>query len=327
MSNRSIAIVDPDYERVLVEDETNLLYAQPQAGARVQSGRGRPPMVLDDWRVIEAVRFIEQPLDERPSLDEVAARAELSPHHFQRYFKKAMGVSPASYSRRIRLDRAALHLWATDKVVVEIAFMSGYSSHEAFVRAFHGQFGRVPSDYRRHARRSVSLPTDDEMARVAQIRLLDFRATPLLAMRFYGPYANVETHWLHFVGALHQHGIDSHACQAIGIAYDSPEIVDNDFIRYDCAIVAPAIARPRSELFRLSLNPGAYGVLEHRAPYNAIFSTYRVISTAWLPGLADTLRMDLTCAYEFYRIPPWLNAGGYQHFDLMLPVARQEAAD
>ncbi|WP_208867223.1 AraC family transcriptional regulator [Paraburkholderia silvatlantica] len=282
--------------------------------------------MLDDWRVVEAVRFIEQPFDGQPSLEEIAARAELSPHHFQRYFKKAMGESPASYSRRIRLDRAALHLWATNKVVAEIAFMSGYSSHEAFVRAFHGQFGRVPSDYRHRARRSVSVPTAGEMARVAQIRLLEFGAIPLLAMRFYGPYANVEAHWLHFVEALRQCGIDPGTCQAVGIAYDSPEIVDNDFIRYDCAIVASDIVRPRSALFRLSLIPGAYGALEHRAPYNTIFSTYRVISTAWLPTLAGKLRMDLTCAYEFYRKPPWCNVGGDQHFDLMLPVAWQEMA-
>jgi AraC family transcriptional regulator len=327
MPNRSIAIDDPDRVRALIEDETTLLYAQPQAGPRTRSRlRQPPPAVLDDWRIVEAVRFIERPFDEQPSLEEIAARAELSPHHFQRYFKKAMGESPASYSRRIKLDRAALHLWATEKTVVEIAFMTGYSSHEAFVRAFHAQFGRVPTDYRHHARRSVSLPTAEEIARTADIRLLEYSAMPLIAMRFYGPYANVETHWLHFEGVLRRHGIAPDTCQAVGIAYDSPEIVDNDFIRYDCAIVSPELAQPRAGLFQLSLPQGTYGTLEHHAPYSRIFSTYRVISTAWLPTLAGTLRMDLTCAYEFYRDSPWRNVGGQQRFDLMLPVARQDAA-
>lgn len=322
----SVTVTDPDHERELIEDETKLLYSCPQAGPRMQPCPRRAlPAILDDWRVVKAVRFMEKPLDEAIRLKDVATNAGLSPHHFQRYFKKIMGESPSAYRRRVKLDHAALHLWITDRSVVDIAFMAGYASHEAFVRGFYAQFGRVPSEYRQHARRSVSVPTVEELERVGQIRVLEWGEIPLLAMRFYGPYANVEAHWQHFADYLRKENITPEQFQAIGIAYDSPEIVNNDFIRYDCAIVTRDHGRPRSALARLSFNLGTYGTLEHHAPYNRIFSTYRVLSTAWLPMMADELRMELTCAYEFYHEAPWRNAGGIQRFDLMLPVAWRKA--
>ncbi|MGC3030467.1 AraC family transcriptional regulator [Burkholderia sp. DN3021] len=320
MSTCLVAAVDPELQGKLVDSERSLLHVNPAAAGVVSAWRA-PPAMLDDWRVLAAVRFMEQRLDGQMRLDDIAAQADLSPHHFQRYFKKLLGQSPAAYRRRIQLERAALHLWITGHPVIDIAFMAGYASHEAFVRAFYAQFGRVPSEYRSHARQQVSFPTAEERGRVAEIRVCEQQQVPLLAMRFYGPYASVETHWQRFVEHLQVLGIAPERFQAIGIAYDSPEIVHNAFIRYDCAIVTSDYDHRRSGLARLPFRAGAYGVLSHDAPYDQIFSTYRILSTAWLPTMADELRMELTCAYECYREPPWLNVGGSQRFDLMLPVA------
>lgn len=44
--------------------------------------------------------------EEAPSLEELAAAIDYSPHHFHRLFKRATGVTPAAYYRNLRARRA-----------------------------------------------------------------------------------------------------------------------------------------------------------------------------------------------------------------------------
>ena len=52
----------------------------------------------DREAVAQAVKLIEQ-AEEAPTLAELAAAVGYAPHHFQRLFKRDLGVSPAEYAR------------------------------------------------------------------------------------------------------------------------------------------------------------------------------------------------------------------------------------
>jgi AraC family transcriptional regulator len=98
-------------------------------------------------------RFVDvlaETLDEpRLSGDELASRAHLSRFHFDRLVAAAAGEPPAALRRRILLERAAYQLITTEQDVLDVALGAGYSSHEAFTRAFARAYGRSPSDWRR----------------------------------------------------------------------------------------------------------------------------------------------------------------------------------
>lgn len=83
----------------------------------------------------------------------------LSPHRAQRVFTGLVGESPGRYQHRVALDRAAARLATTDEPIVDIAFASGFGSHEAFTRAFRVRFGVSPREYRN--RLTASWTTDD----------------------------------------------------------------------------------------------------------------------------------------------------------------------
>ena len=75
---------------------------------------------------------------------ELAARLHLSRFHFDRIMSPVAGEPPARFRRRVLLERAAYRLVTCDRSVLDVAVEAGYSSHEAFTRAF-----RAPTACRR----------------------------------------------------------------------------------------------------------------------------------------------------------------------------------
>ena len=87
--------------------------------------------------------------DEDLSSEVLASRVHLSRFHFDRLVSAAAGESPAALRRRVLLERAAYRLITTQQDVLFVALEAGYSSHEAFTRAFTRAYGRSPSRWRR----------------------------------------------------------------------------------------------------------------------------------------------------------------------------------
>jgi AraC family transcriptional regulator len=83
----------------------------------------------------------------------LAARLYLSRFHFDRVVLSVCGESPARLRRRVLLERAAYRLLTGDRNVLEVAVEAGYSSNEAFTRAFRRAYGAPPTVWRAAPRR------------------------------------------------------------------------------------------------------------------------------------------------------------------------------
>jgi AraC family transcriptional regulator len=60
----------------------------------------------------------------------------------------AAGEPPARFRRRLLLERAAFQLRSTGVSIIDAATQAGYSSNEAFTRAFRRAYGVPPSSWR-----------------------------------------------------------------------------------------------------------------------------------------------------------------------------------
>lgn len=89
-------------------------------------------------------------------IDDLAARAGLSPRHLQRRFTAELGVPPAAYVERIRVEAAQRALLDGDSVDA-IARRCGFGTGESLRRAFHRRLGVAPSEYRSRFR-STGIP-------------------------------------------------------------------------------------------------------------------------------------------------------------------------
>ncbi len=95
-----------------------------------------------------ALSYIEANLGRDISVDRIADHSNISKFHLSRVFAHATGHPLARYVRLRRLTEAARHLRQSDDSILQIALRVGYESHAAFTRAFTGEFGVSPSDFR-----------------------------------------------------------------------------------------------------------------------------------------------------------------------------------
>jgi AraC family transcriptional regulator len=91
--------------------------------------------------------------------EDLAARAYLSRFHFDRVVAATAGETPARFRRRVLLERSAYRLLTSERGVLDIAVEAGYSSNEAFTRAFRRAYGVGPSRWRSKPHRRIQLET------------------------------------------------------------------------------------------------------------------------------------------------------------------------
>lgn len=94
--------------------------------------------------------YIEEHLENNPTISDLSKVSLYSPWYSYRIFKEYTGYTPSRYMRRLKLSRSALKLRDSDKSVTEIAFEAGFQSLEGYQRAFFKEFGCNPHEYAKH---------------------------------------------------------------------------------------------------------------------------------------------------------------------------------
>ncbi len=102
----------------------------------------------DFMRMQAALDWLARRWRERPSLDEAASAAGLSPHHFQRVFTRWAGVSPKTFVAALAHAEARQRLEAGDSVL-DAALEAGLSGPSRLHDLFVAQEGATPGQARR----------------------------------------------------------------------------------------------------------------------------------------------------------------------------------
>jgi Transcriptional regulator containing an amidase domain and an AraC-type DNA-binding HTH domain len=89
-------------------------------------------------------------LTERLTVEQMAARVNMSPRHFTRRFIAAFGATPGAYVEALRVETARERLAARGQTVESVAASVGFRSPDVFRRAFERRLGVSPTAYRRH---------------------------------------------------------------------------------------------------------------------------------------------------------------------------------
>lgn len=100
-------------------------------------------------RIEKAILYIEDNLEQKLVLEDIAQRAHFSPFHFHRLFSVVVGETLNNFISRKRIERAASHLMNKRTVsITEIAEKVGFTSLSSFSRSFKKFYGMSPAEFR-----------------------------------------------------------------------------------------------------------------------------------------------------------------------------------
>ncbi|HEY4343574.1 MAG TPA: AraC family transcriptional regulator [Parvibaculum sp.] len=110
---------------------------------------------VDVAAIGRAINYIEDNPDRIISLRELAGAAGLSRFHFSRVFKQHLGVSPARYVERTRIEQAKALIVNAEMSLANIAQAVGFADQSHFSRRFRFHEGRTPAAFAREQARSI----------------------------------------------------------------------------------------------------------------------------------------------------------------------------
>lgn len=111
---------------------------------------------ITNINVHKAILLIERHISTPLSIEEIASRVNLSHRHLERLFQKEIGMSPAEFSIKIRINHARNLLLNTSNQISFIAMECGFLDTSHFSRRFRTEFGKSPSEMRKDALKQQS---------------------------------------------------------------------------------------------------------------------------------------------------------------------------
>jgi len=101
-----------------------------------------------DEIIKQAQAYIEGKLQEKISIEELAATYAIGRRNFDRRFIKATGNTPNEYAQRVKVEAAKKAFETSRKSINEVMYEVGYSDLKAFREVFRKITGMSPLEYR-----------------------------------------------------------------------------------------------------------------------------------------------------------------------------------
>ena len=113
---------------------------------------------LVEANVPKSQQYIHEHFAEPVTVALLAQIENYNVSYYTDWFKRKFGVSPSSYLRNFRIEKARELLLTTHYRLIEIAMQVGYNSNASFTRAFKEATGMSPIAYRNKYSASDSEP-------------------------------------------------------------------------------------------------------------------------------------------------------------------------
>jgi len=286
------------------------------------------PTANEIERLLPVLVHIQANLDQDLSLEALATRVRLSPFHFHRLFRSAVGETLKQYTQRLRLESAASRLILHDATILDIALDSGFHSHETFSREFKRRFQVTPRGYRQWGRGKMKLaslnvpPLDElydefELSRTKVTRMAELHVA---FIRHVGPYEAVtDTLWRKLAAWAKSKRLPLDLV-FLGIAHDAPGVTAPERLRFDAAIVVPEPFSTQGAIGYQVLAAAEFAMTTH-------VGHYRTLPKAYAKIVQQVAQLKEFCmgglpALEVYRTTRVDTTHEMNHTEIYLPVRR-----
>jgi len=220
------------------------------------------------------------------TIEDLIRVAGYSYYHFHRIFKAYTGESLKKYIKRLQLEKALQQMQIDKENITRIAMIAGYNTPSSFNKAFKEMFGVNPSEYKESLMPKRKLYTDIEPIRIERIEPLK-----VYTIRHVGEYEKLDETWEKIMQFAGKNRLFNDKFYAYAIAYDNPDISNNNRLRYDACVSATKEIKLKNQEIRAKvLDGGKYAVFLHKGKHSDLTHTYDAIFGNWLYKSSISLR-------------------------------------
>lgn len=263
--------------------------------------------------IYQVLEFIEAHINESLPLEKLADVSTYSPFYFQRLFKGIVGESPASYIRRLRIEKGAhLLIYEQHIPITEIAFMCGFTSLSYFTASFQKYFHTSPKKWREGAylehfpreyedsKKSKVFSNkekeSDQTGKYNEFKWLDLANVKVIDIpdctaikRFKsGPYTDgIPEVWEGLYHWANARSLITEDTLFFGIPKNNPYITPPEYSRYECCL-ALEDAYDSEEEITFPFPGGRHVLYEFESPVDysergKLIECYSELYSMWLP--------------------------------------------
>jgi AraC family transcriptional regulator len=212
-----------------------------------------------------------------------------------------MGETLADTLRRLRLHRAALKLTASAVPVAAIAREAGYTSAQAFIRAFREGYGVTPARFRLHGETSLAMQRvtnetkgEHPMFKTGEVKIQNLAPMRVAALRHHGDYQQIGASFGALMVWAAGKNIAKMEARTFGIYYDDPMSKPKDQLISEACVELPRDFELQTantnEPRAINLSSGKHAVFIFTGPYSELEKPYRWLFDTWLAHSGEQLR-------------------------------------
>jgi AraC family transcriptional regulator len=269
---------------------------------------------------------MQQDLERPWNLDEMARLAGYDVYHFAHVFRSVVGFPPRHYVRRLRLERAAHELVNdAERPIAAIADAAGYTSTEAFTRAFRRAFSMPPTAFRDAALEQAALPSEAPVAHAQWVDEVPVGLEPSARVVALGPLSG----WTVVVQSFDDLAVVQQALGALVAAKppDGPwqlgglsqpwgwDRAHDPARELRCLLLTDDPAPPPPPILRWRMPRGWFASFEYQGALDGVVAACTWIMSQWVP------RSDLRAAFApLVSLMGGVLDDGRSHLRLYAPV-------
>lgn len=265
-----------------------------------------------------AIHFIENNLDKKILLKDIAKEAFLSEYHFHRIFKSLTGETINDFLIRLKIERAAIRLKHSKDEIGQIAFENGFENHETFTRAFKRYFQLTPLAYREAIQDVVAKKKNEYLDKSVNLDNLQVEEPTvkhipdlhLAYIRHTGSYDKVASSFQRLMVWAAAHFVLKLTPTTLGIVHDNPDLTDEEKIRFDACVLVNKPIQPKGEVSYKKIEGGRFAVFRYKGAYENFYTVYDYIYNVCL--FEKNWELADKPALEWYmKSPPFYKPENY----------------
>lgn len=271
-------------------------------------------------RINKAFEFIENHIDKKIQLDDIANASHFSSYHFHRIFHALVGETVNEYVSRKRMEKALARLMSKpNRSVTDIAEIGGFSSSANFSKAFKLYFGFSPTDLRNNITNNTNISIDSKIGKLfskygktfnpqnlysqfetlsgifeptkledilMNIKVEKFQAKKIAYLTAPKGYDldSIYATWEKIDNWAKSRGINFEVQSRFAICHDNPVVTPEDKCRYDAAIVINSSTDVNEPYQRDVIPSGSYAVAYYKDSADKISPFMTEMCSHWFPN-------------------------------------------